>query len=324
MTGQHHLREFPGQRHPQDGSALLPAVHQLRDELQQHRPAREIRQRQAGVFPADRATGGATTITATRSTRPRCSTTRTARVGGVPNSYIVNDHDRIDVDEACEIKPTWNAAVCKGDVGRMNVGGGGGAVGFGGSAAVLVPVVPVPVPREARLPALRCRSRRAGARWSWRRCPRSRCCCTCCLCYCPRWWSNQRYPLHLQPPVVLSRNGKEFTANGETNVRAGTEIKVTTERPSVTLSVTELDAGSWVIFELPGFTTAASGTAQTAWMRCARPAPPRTTRATVRSGSRWSPPVTSLAAALVAALVAEPASRSAGKLQLLHEQEPPA
>jgi cell migration-inducing and hyaluronan-binding protein len=29
----------------------------------------------------------------------------------------------------------------------------------------------------------------------------------------------------------------------------------------VNLTVTELDRGSWVIFELPGFTTAASGTA---------------------------------------------------------------
>ena len=47
-----------------------------------------------------------------------------------------------------------------------------------------------------------------------------------------------------------------------TNVRAGTEIKVTTERPSVSLSLTELDRGSWVIFELPGFTTAASGAPQ--------------------------------------------------------------
>ena len=28
------------------------------------------------------------------------------------------------------------------------------------------------------------------------------------------------------------------------------------------LSVTELDKGSWVIFQLPGFTTAASGTSQ--------------------------------------------------------------
>ena len=45
-------------------------------------------------------------------------------------------------------------------------------------------------------------------------------------------------------------------------MRAGTEIKVTTERPSLNLSVTELDKGSWVILELPGFTTAASGTEQ--------------------------------------------------------------
>ena len=37
---------------------------------------------------------------------------------------------------------------------------------------------------------------------------------------------------------------------------------MTTERPNVNLSVTELDKGSWVIFELPGFTTAASGTPQ--------------------------------------------------------------
>ena len=37
---------------------------------------------------------------------------------------------------------------------------------------------------------------------------------------------------------------------------------MTTERPNVNLSVTELDRGSWVIFELPGFTTAASGAEQ--------------------------------------------------------------
>jgi cell migration-inducing and hyaluronan-binding protein len=64
------------------------------------------------------------------------------------------------------------------------------------------------------------------------------------------------------PPVILSRNGKEFTANGETNVRAGTEYKVTTERPTLNINVKELDKGSWVMFELPGFTTAASGEAQ--------------------------------------------------------------
>ena len=60
---------------------------------------------------------------------------------------------------------------------------------------------------------------------------------------------------------MVSRNGKEITANGALNVRAGTEYKVTTERPNLALSVSELDAGSWVMFELPGFTTANSGTA---------------------------------------------------------------
>jgi hypothetical protein len=61
--------------------------------------------------------------------------------------------------------------------------------------------------------------------------------------------------------VVLSRNGKDYTvASG--NVRAGTEITVKTERPTVSLRLTELDKGSWVIFQLPGFSTAAAGTPQ--------------------------------------------------------------
>ena len=47
-----------------------------------------------------------------------------------------------------------------------------------------------------------------------------------------------------------------------TTVRAGTEIKVATERSTVSLTLTELDPGSWVIFELPGFTAAASGAEQ--------------------------------------------------------------
>lgn len=59
---------------------------------------------------------------------------------------------------------------------------------------------------------------------------------------------------------MISRNGKEYTATAETFVMAGTELKVTTERPTLSLSVSQLDSGNWVIFELPGFTTAASGT----------------------------------------------------------------
>jgi hypothetical protein len=37
---------------------------------------------------------------------------------------------------------------------------------------------------------------------------------------------------------------------------------VATERPNLNISVSHMDTGSWVIFELPGFTTAASGTEQ--------------------------------------------------------------
>jgi cell migration-inducing and hyaluronan-binding protein len=168
-------------------------------------------------------------------------------VSGVPNSYVVINGG-IDIDEACEIKPAWNAAVCKGDVGRMTVGGGGGGLGRGGpgggrgagaapggrgGAAV------------AAAPGSGAGAGRGGAG----------------VVVGPRLGSlGAAAPAG--PPVVLTRNGKGFTATGETNVRAGTEYKVTTERPSLTLNVKELDAGSWVMFELPGFTTAASGTAQ--------------------------------------------------------------
>ena len=152
-------------------------------------------------------------------------------VSGVRDSFIlINDeNDGIAIDpQACQIKPTWNAAVCTGDVGRMTVGGAGG--GGGG-----------PGPGGAGRPG------GAGG-------PRGG--------FPPGTFvvGGARGPA--QPPVVLSRKGKDFTVAGETNVRAGTEIKVTTERPSVNLNVKELDRGSWVIFELPEFTTAASGTEQ--------------------------------------------------------------
>jgi cell migration-inducing and hyaluronan-binding protein len=61
--------------------------------------------------------------------------------------------------------------------------------------------------------------------------------------------------------VVLSRNGRNYTVAQNSNVRSGTEIKVTTERPSLNLNLTEMDSGSWVILELQGFSTAAAGNA---------------------------------------------------------------
>src|SRR2546429_7951118 len=54
-------------------------------------------------------------------------------VGGVPDSFIVINGG-IPLDDACEVKPTWNAVVCKGDVGIMTVGAGGGGGGGRGGA----------------------------------------------------------------------------------------------------------------------------------------------------------------------------------------------
>jgi cell migration-inducing and hyaluronan-binding protein len=199
-------------------------------------------------------------------------------LGAGPNSYVlihdgVNDSIAVDTD-ACEIKPTWNAAVCKGDIGRLNVGGpGGGGGGFGGARgagpgrgaaagpgaapggggapfAGGAPGGPAPAGTNlvAQGPPAGGAPRGGGAPGG-----------------APgrggagRGGAPAAPP---QPPVVLSRNGKEYNVAGATTVRSGTEIKVTTERPSVNLSLTELDKGSWVIFQLPGFTTAASGTQQ--------------------------------------------------------------
>ena len=173
--------------------------------------------------------------------------------GGGPESYVlINDgpNDSIAVDTgACEIKPTWNAAVCKGDVGRMNVGaGGGGGRGAGpggpggGRGGAAIAGGPGGGGRGA-----------AGGPGAGRGGPGG-----------PgaggRGGAGGAGGAP-QQPIVLSRNGKDYTVTSGT-VRAGTEIKVTTERPSVSLSLTEMEKGSWVIFDLPGFTAAASGTQQ--------------------------------------------------------------
>src|SRR5690606_36663913 len=65
-----------------------------------------------------------------------------------------------------------------------------------------------------------------------------------------------------QAPITLVRNGKEFKVHrDQSTVRACAEMAVKTERTEVTLSLAEMDQGSWVLFELPGFTHA-SGTEQ--------------------------------------------------------------
>jgi hypothetical protein len=118
-------------------------------------------------------------------------------VGGVPDSYIVIDNGIADDNDACEMKPSWGAAVCTGDMGRLSLGRG---FGFGAS------------PDE--------------------------------------------------DPVVLSRNGREFEFRGQTTIRSGAEVEVNTARESLPLTLADMDDGSSVVFELPGFTTAAEGAEQ--------------------------------------------------------------
>jgi hypothetical protein len=67
------------------------------------------------------------------------------------------------------------------------------------------------------------------------------------------------------PPITLVRNGGEFNLGngGETTLRSGVkDLKVVAENPSLTLSMRQMEKGSWVIFELPGYTSASSGTEQ--------------------------------------------------------------
>ncbi|HZF45353.1 MAG TPA: G8 domain-containing protein, partial [Sphingomonadaceae bacterium] len=58
-------------------------------------------------------------------------------VGGIPNSYIVIDNGIASDEEACQIKPAWGAAVCRGDFGHFSVGGN---FGFG-SGPIADPVM---------------------------------------------------------------------------------------------------------------------------------------------------------------------------------------
>jgi len=168
-------------------------------------------------------------------------------VGGVPDSYILlNDGvwDSVATDaQACEIKPDWNAAVCTGDIGRLTFGGAGGAPRFGG------PCSSGPGCDNAGATPARGRAAGPGAGAGGRGAPGA------------RGGRAGGRGAAAQPPVVLTRNGREYTQTAS-NVRAGTEIRATTERPTMSIILTEMDAGSWVIFELPGFTTAASGTEQ--------------------------------------------------------------
>ncbi|HUA21713.1 MAG TPA: G8 domain-containing protein [Bryobacteraceae bacterium] len=181
-------------------------------------------------------------------------------VGGVPDSYIVIDNGIADDPQHCQIKPDWNAAVCKGDMGRLGFNAGGGArgggfgagfgggrggpgaagspVAFAGRGGPGAPAAPAPPggPGGPGAPGFAAARGGFGGRGGF---------------------------FGGFPQVVLSRNGRKVSVSGDTTVLAGTEIRAESESPSLNISVRELDKGSWVIVELPGYTKAATGTAQT-------------------------------------------------------------
>jgi hypothetical protein len=154
-------------------------------------------------------------------------------VGGRGDAYILihdGENDSVATDEqACEIKPTWNAAVCTGDVGRLSFraapfpdqtpvpGAMRGGFGFG----YVRPTPPPPGAPRAAPPT----------------------------------------PPAPPAPIMLARNDKQYRITGnQSTVRAGTEIQVLTEREQVALGLSEMSKDSWLIFELPGFTKADTGT----------------------------------------------------------------
>ncbi|MCU1335802.1 MAG: hypothetical protein JWO19_1383 [Bryobacterales bacterium] len=154
---------------------------------------------------------------------------------GIPDSYVLihdGENDSVATDDTCEIHPTWNASVCKGDIGRIQFS-------IRRPGATSGPLKDVALrsagPARAAAPAPAAAPRAGGAGGGGA----------------------------AEQPIVLSRNGKDFkiTANQST-VRAGTEIRVKTERPEVSISLSEMDKDSWVVFELPGFANATSGKEQ--------------------------------------------------------------
>ncbi|HHX81596.1 MAG TPA: hypothetical protein GX696_01260, partial [Pseudomonadaceae bacterium] len=116
-------------------------------------------------------------------------------VTGIPGAYVVIDNGIAADEEACEMKPSWNAAVCVGDMGRFTIGGN-----FSGFEAGPI-----------------------------------------------------------TDPIILQRDGKRFEYTGQATIGSGAELRVETSRDTLSLSLSEMDEGSWLLFELPGFNSTATG-----------------------------------------------------------------
>jgi hypothetical protein len=117
-------------------------------------------------------------------------------VSGTPGAYIVIDNGIASDEAVCEIRHTWGAAICTGDMGRFTIAGNFSGFDTG----------------------------------------------------------------PITNPIILQRNGRRFEYTGQTTIGSGAELRVETARESLSLSLSEMDPGSWVLFELPGFSASAGGT----------------------------------------------------------------
>ena len=125
-------------------------------------------------------------------------------VTGIPNSQIIindGEDDSVATDSTCRIEPTWNAAVCTGDVGLLYFADTSNVIGYQGTRTS----------RQARLSAQLGGGGRAAAT------PAA---------------APRAAPAAPPKPIVLIRDGKQFHVTGsQSTVRAGAEIEVKTERP---------------------------------------------------------------------------------------------
>lgn len=55
--------------------------------------------------------------------------------------------------------------------------------------------------------------------------------------------------------LVRGKEQIKLRGNGAT-IKAGTEVELKTERPEFSLSLSEMELGSWVVFKLPGYSKA--------------------------------------------------------------------
>jgi cell migration-inducing and hyaluronan-binding protein len=112
---------------------------------------------------------------------------------GIPDSTVVIDNGIASSEETCDVKASWNAAICTGDIGRLLIAGN-----FSGF---------------------------------------------------------QTGPI--TNPIILQRNGRRMEYIGGATIESGSELRVETARDTLSMSLQEMDPGSYVIFELPDFTSVA-------------------------------------------------------------------